>query len=47
MKHCRGLGIALDIDGVLLRGSKIIPRARDAMKLIHDHEIPHVFMTNG
>jgi hypothetical protein len=40
-------GVALDIDGVLLRGKTVLPRAVDALKLLRKEGIPHVFVTNG
>jgi HAD superfamily hydrolase (TIGR01456 family) len=43
----RRIGIALDIDGVLLRGVKVLPYARDALDLLLYHRIPFVFVTNG
>lgn len=36
-----------DIDGVLLRGSKPIPRARDALSLLNQAKIPFILLTNG
>uniref|UniRef100_A0A1I7XA52 Cat eye syndrome critical region protein 5-like n=1 Tax=Heterorhabditis bacteriophora TaxID=37862 RepID=A0A1I7XA52_HETBA len=44
-------GIVLDIDGVLLRGRELLPRVKDAFRLITDEnnsfQIPTVFLTNG
>lgn len=40
-------GIVLDIDGVLLRGKKPISGAPEALKLLHQRGIPHLFLTNG
>ncbi|CAI5449595.1 unnamed protein product [Caenorhabditis angaria] len=44
-------GIVLDIDGVLVRGRNLLPRVREAFKLILDEKgnfkIPTVFLTNG
>jgi HAD superfamily hydrolase (TIGR01456 family) len=40
-------GVALDIDGVLLRGGKVIRRAPMAMELLESAKIPYVFVTNG
>lgn len=40
-------GVAIDIDGVLLRGSKVLPRARDALERLQDASVPFVFVTNG
>lgn len=39
--------VALDIDGVLLRGKKVLNRAADALQLLKQHKIPHIFVTNG
>lgn len=41
------IGIALDIDGVLLRGSQMLPTAQAALNLLIQHRIPFVFVTNG
>lgn len=38
---------AFDIDGVLLRSSKSIPGATDALKLLKKHKIPFILLTNG
>ena len=47
MKAIRNVGVAIDIDGVLMKGSKVIPRASDAIKLLISNKIPHIFITNG
>jgi ribonucleotide monophosphatase NagD (HAD superfamily) len=39
--------LALDIDGVFLRGKQVIQNAEAALQLIQAARIPHVFMTNG
>jgi len=39
--------VVLDIDGVLLRGSAVLPGAQKALKKLVKHEIPHCFVTNG
>lgn len=36
-----------DIDGVLLRGSKAIPEARQALSLLNHSKIPFILLTNG
>lgn len=41
------IGLALDIDGVLLRGSKVLDITPAALKRINEKKIPHIFMTNG
>ena len=43
----RALGVALDIDGVLLLEDSVIPGATRALEMLRDQKIPHVFMTNG
>ncbi|TMW60080.1 hypothetical protein Poli38472_000122 [Pythium oligandrum] len=40
-------GIAFDIDGVLVRGGHVIPRAREVLKSLQEKNIPHVFLTNN
>lgn len=39
-------GVLCDIDGVLLRGRKLIPGARESIKTLYDKNIPVVFLTN-
>jgi HAD superfamily hydrolase (TIGR01456 family) len=39
--------VALDIDGVLLRGGSVIPGASAAVRKLMDHKVPFVFVTNG
>ena len=41
------VAVALDIDGVLLRGKDVLKGARTAISKLNDHEIPYVFLTNG
>lgn len=43
----RNFGIALDIDGVLFRGTKIIRGAKEAIYKLERNRIPFVFITNG
>ncbi|MCJ1456479.1 hypothetical protein MMC28_006840 [Mycoblastus sanguinarius] len=38
---------AFDIDGVLLRSSKPLPRARKALTHLQAHRIPFILLTNG
>lgn len=43
---------AFDIDGVLIRGGKVIPEAVDAMKMLNGEneygiKVPYIFVTNG
>lgn len=40
-------GMAFDIDGVLVRGPKVLPRARESLKKLVDANVPFVFVTNG
>lgn len=41
------LGVALDIDGVFLKGSNVLPGAREAVRLLQSSGMPYVFVTNG
>ena len=43
----RSIAVALDIDGVLLRGKSALPRAAEAMQRLTQHRIPFVLMSNG
>lgn len=47
MKLPKVPGFAFDIDGVLLRGRKAIPRANTALKLLQYHKVPFILLTNG
>jgi HAD superfamily hydrolase (TIGR01456 family) len=38
---------AIDIDGVVLRGSKIIIGARESIRKLDNNKIPFIFFTNG
>ncbi|SLM34699.1 HAD-superfamily hydrolase, subfamily IIA, CECR5 [Lasallia pustulata] len=38
---------AFDIDGVLLRSSKALPRAQKALKYLQSQRIPFILLTNG
>lgn len=40
-------GVALDIDGVLVRGRHLIPGANRALQLLRERRVPHVLLTNG
>ncbi|TYZ61307.1 hypothetical protein PybrP1_010531 [[Pythium] brassicae (nom. inval.)] len=40
-------GIAFDIDGVLIRGGKELPRARRVLESLRGNNVPHLFLTNG
>ena len=41
-----GVAFALDIDGVLVRGSQAIAGASNALKILDMKQIPYVFLTN-
>lgn len=43
-KNC---AFAFDIDGVLLRGSKVIPEGPKALKLLNQYKIPWILLTNS
>lgn len=43
----RSAGMVLDIDGVLVRGKRAIPGAREAMEELHASGIPFCLLTNG
>lgn len=43
----RQLAFAFDIDGVLLRGSKVLARAPKALQLLNQSKIPWILLTNG
>jgi len=42
-----GVGVALDIDGVLLRGGHVLEGAVEAVRRLQKQHVPLVFMTNG
>lgn len=41
------IGVAFDIDGVLLRGKELVQGAEEALKLLNSNNIPYIFVTNG
>ncbi|KAJ3133807.1 hypothetical protein HK100_004060 [Physocladia obscura] len=41
------IGIALDIDGVLIRGKKVLPQAIRAIEKIKKNKVPFILLTNG
>lgn len=43
----RAIGVALDIDGVLLRGKNVLPMASTAVNLLLKNRVPFIFLTNG
>jgi len=42
-----GVAMVLDVDGVLVRGSELVPGAKEALQEMQRDKIPFVFMTNG
>jgi len=40
-------GIAFDIDGVLIRGNKVLEEGIEAIRLVREAKLPHIFVTNG
>lgn len=43
----QSFGVLLDIDGVLIRGRNPIPGAKEALEMLHQSDVPTVFLTNG
>ncbi|KAJ3405824.1 Haloacid dehalogenase-like hydrolase domain-containing 5 [Chytriomyces hyalinus] len=41
------IGIAFDIDGVLIRGKRVLPQAIRAIRRVQDARVPFVLLTNG
>ena len=41
------IAFLLDMDGVLLRGSKALPPAKPALELLNRYNVPFVLLTNG
>lgn len=39
--------LAFDVDGVLVRGKAVIPRAKAALEKLHENSIPFILLTNG
>ncbi len=39
--------LALDIDGVFLKGSKVLHGAREALAVLEEKRYPYIFVTNG
>ena len=39
--------VALDIDGVIVKGGQLISSAKNAVRKLCDHSIPFIFITNG
>ncbi|KAI5927030.1 HAD-like domain-containing protein [Camillea tinctor] len=42
-----GVAFAFDIDGVLLKGPKVLPGARETIKALQENNIPFIFLTNN
>lgn len=43
----RAFAVVFDIDGVLLRGEKVLDGAKEAVNALIQNQIPFAFMTNG
>ncbi|KAI1778282.1 HAD-superfamily hydrolase [Hypoxylon cercidicola] len=43
----RTVAFAFDIDGVLVKGKKPVPGARETIQLLQSRRIPFIFLTNG
>ncbi|KAG7660723.1 uncharacterized protein J8A68_005685 [[Candida] subhashii] len=41
------IAFVFDIDGVLIKGKKIIKEAKPALELLNEYKIPYILMTNG
>lgn len=41
------LSLIVDIDGVIIKSKKAIPRAKEGIELIQKHNIPFLFFTNN
>ncbi len=39
--------VALDIDGVILKGGVLLSGAKLAVEKLHKFQVPFIFMTNG
>ncbi|KAI8923782.1 HAD-like domain-containing protein [Entophlyctis helioformis] len=45
--HPAHLGFAFDIDGVLLKGKKVLKQATHSLSLLNAKKIPYILLTNG
>ncbi|KAJ3318387.1 hypothetical protein HDV06_003072 [Boothiomyces sp. JEL0866] len=45
--HPAQLGFAFDIDGVLIRGAKVLPQGVKMLKLLQEKKCPFILLTNG
>ncbi|KAJ3227356.1 hypothetical protein HK099_002422 [Clydaea vesicula] len=41
------VGFAFDIDGVLIKGKRLLNQTKPALKLLSERKIPFIFLTNG
>ncbi|KAL2913820.1 hypothetical protein HK105_206699 [Polyrhizophydium stewartii] len=41
------IGFAFDIDGVLLKGRKVLHQATRSLSLLNDKKVPYILLTNG
>ncbi|KAJ1555464.1 hypothetical protein HK405_001592, partial [Cladochytrium tenue] len=41
------VGVAFDIDGVLMHGRRAIPQAASALRLLGELRVPYILLTNG
>ena len=41
------VGVVFDIDGVLVRGRKVIKSAKDAINKLETHKVPFMYLTNS
>ncbi|GJJ76245.1 hypothetical protein EMPS_08604 [Entomortierella parvispora] len=39
--------VVFDIDGVLIKGSQVLPQTRHALGLLQSNNVPYIFLTNG
>ncbi|XP_057309288.1 haloacid dehalogenase-like hydrolase domain-containing 5 [Hydractinia symbiolongicarpus] len=46
-QHIPHVGVVFDIDGVLVRGRKVIPCAKEAIRKLELRDIPIIYLTNG
>ena len=46
-REASSFGFCIDIDGVVMRGNKLLPGVRNAISKLVENHIPYIFMTNG
>ncbi|KAF9909693.1 hypothetical protein EC991_008172 [Linnemannia zychae] len=39
--------VVFDIDGVLIKGKKVLPQTHRAIGLLQSNNVPYIFLTNG